>query len=238
MLIADCRLTMRTSIPKSTFAFLRKLENNNNREWFNANKAAFQDEYDKVLEFVEALLSEMSKIDQIETPTAKKSLRRIYRDVRFSKDKTPYRNSLWGGMKRATKHLRGGYYYHFEAGGNTSIAGGFFGPNPQDLLRIRKEFSGDDTYIRKILNDKTFKQEFGELKGERVKTAPKGFEKDDPAIDLIRLKQFYIVKSFSDKEVHSEDFLKNLVTSFGNMRPYLDYMSEVLTTDLDGRSTV
>lgn len=110
---------------------------------------------------------------------------RIYRDVRFSKNKQPYKNHLAVSYHRRKPHLRGGYYLHIEPG-NSFIACGFWDPKPDDLLRIRKEFEMDDVYIRKILNDPDFVSTFGNLQGEEVKTAPKGFDKNHPAIDLIK----------------------------------------------------
>lgn len=222
-----------TAIQKSTFKFLKALAKNNNRDWFNENKPTYVEEHEKMIVFAEELLGRMNEHDNIETPTGKKSLMRIYRDVRFSKDKSPYKKHFGGGFRRATVHLRGGYYYHIEPG-NTFVGGGFWGPNKDDLKRIRDAFSEDHEEIRRILNDKTFIETFGELKGDGVKTAPKGFDKEHPAIDLIRKKQFIISKSFTDKEVHSDDFMDEVVQTFKNMRPFLDFMSEVLTTDGNG----
>ena len=117
------------------------------------------------------------------------------------------------------------------------MAGGFFSPEPADLLRIRKEFEMDASRIRKIMNEKKFKEAFGDFVQEfAVKTAPKGFSKDDPNLDLIRLKSFFFTHEFSDKEVLSPDFRDKLLYHFQLLRPYFDYMSEVLTTDLNGVS--
>jgi uncharacterized protein (TIGR02453 family) len=163
---------------------------------------------------------------------------RIYRDVRFSKDKTPYKPHFAGSYSRTGKRLRGGYYLRIRPG-ETFLAGGFWAPNKEDLFRIRKEFEISDVEIREILEAPDFKRIFGgQLEGEELKTAPKGFQKDDPAIDLIRKKGFIAVRHFSDKEVLSPDFSKEVLNSFKALRPFFDYMSEVLTTDLNGVSTV
>ena len=139
---------------------------------------------------------------------------------------------------RAGAHRRGGYYLRLEPG-NSLMAGGFFSPNAEDLLRIRKEFEMDDSLIRTILNQKDFKRAFGGFNRDNaVKTAPKGFSKDDPNIDLIRLKSFFVSHSFTDEEVLSEDFLDTLMYYFKLLRPYFDYMSDVLTTDLNGESLI
>ncbi|MEV4886363.1 DUF2461 domain-containing protein [Chitinophaga ginsengisegetis] len=220
-------------IHPSGFNFLSKLKENNNRDWFNTHKPTYQKELALVEEFAEALLAELSVHDLIETPSGKKSLFRIYRDTRFSNDKTPYKTHWSGSFKRATKFRRGGYYFHIEEG-NSFVAGGFWGPVPEDLKRIREEIAFDPAPLRKILNSKSFKTFFKTLEGEQLKTAPKGFAPDHEAIDLLRHKQFVLVRKFSDKEVLSEDFLKEVNLTFKAMRPFLDYMSEALTMDPNG----
>jgi uncharacterized protein (TIGR02453 family) len=120
--------------------------------------------------------------------------------------------------------------------GGSFVGGGFWEPNAEDLNRIRKEFEMDDEEIRTILADDTFKKFFDELKGEELKTAPKGFDKAHPAIDLIRKKQFLLTRSFSDKEVMAPNFEENVLITFKAMRPFFDYMSDVLSTDLNGES--
>lgn len=227
----------KAAITKSNLTFLKLLAKNNNRDWFNANKQRYLNEHSNIIAFADGLLAEMNKHDHIETPSGKRSLHRIYRDVRFSKEKTPY-NTHWGGsFSRATKKLRGGYYFHIEPG-NTYVAGGFWGPEPQDLKRIREEIAYDASGLRKILNDKRFKKYFGALRGEQVKTSPKGFASDHPDIDLLRYKRFILKHMFTDKEVLSNDFLKKVNAGFKEMRPFFDYMSEVLTTDVNGISIV
>lgn len=218
-----------TCISKNTFKFLKALSKNNNREWFNSNKPQYIVCNEEVKAFGKTLQDEMSHIDEIE---GVKTFR-IYRDVRFSKDKSPYKNSFSGGIKRATKWKRGGMYFHFEPG-KSFAGGGFWSPNPADLKRIREEIARDDKPLRKILKSASFKKNFGEMTGDAVKTSPKGFSKEHPAIDLLRHKQFLLTHSFTDQEVHDPKFLKNLVKVFKAMQPFFNYMSEVLTTDANG----
>jgi uncharacterized protein (TIGR02453 family) len=220
-------------IPKSSLEFLNLLNKNNNREWFNANKNEFEIEQNSIAQFAAALLQKMNLHDVIETASGKKSLHRIYRDTRFSKNKTPYKTNWSGGFKRASKQRRGGYYFHIQPN-NSFIAGGFWGPNNDDLKRIRDEFAFDATPLRKILKSKAFVNNFGTIHGEQLKTTPKGFDANNAAIDLLRYKQFLLIKNFTDKEVLSTDFLIKVNETFKNMRPFFDYMSEVLTTDLNG----
>ena len=222
-----------SSIPKSTLDFLKALRENNNREWFTANKSRYQAEHAHVVEFAEALLARMGQHDQLVPMTGKQSLFRIYRDVRFSKDKSPYKSHFSGTRKRDTKWLRGGYYFHIEPGGSF-VGGGFWGPSSADIKRIRQEIAIDAEPMRKLIAAPEFVETFGQLDGEQLKTAPQGYSQDHPNIDLLRYKQFLLSQSYTDKEVTSPDLLDKMVLAFQRMRPFFDYMSEVLTTDENG----
>ena len=224
-------------IPKSSLDFLLKLKENNNKPWFETNKPNYLKELNYIETFADALLQELSKTDVLETASGKKSVYRIYRDIRFSKDKTPFK-TFWGGSyTRATASRRGGYYFHLEKG-NSFFAGGFWGPNAADLKRIRSEFDHDAESFKKILNSKSFTSTFGTLQGEQLKTAPKGFDINHEAIDLLRYKQFLIMKRFTDEEVLSPLFLEQALDTCKKMRPFFDYMTEVLTTDINGASVL
>ncbi len=218
-------------ISKSTLEFLTKLKENNDRDWFAENKKAFETEQKLAKSFFISIGEQLGKTDSIE----RIQIFRIYRDVRFSKDKAPYKNHFSVGFTRTKPMLRGGYYLHIEPGGSF-VGGGFWEPNAADLHRIRKEFEMDDEEIRTIVADATFKKFFGELEGEELKTAPKGFDKTHPAIDLIRKKQYLLTRSFSDKEALAPNFQEEVLSTFQAMRPFFDYMSEVLSTDLNGES--
>ncbi|MCF6351669.1 MAG: DUF2461 domain-containing protein [Cyclobacteriaceae bacterium] len=218
-------------ISKELFHFLKNLKANNTREWFNDHKPTFQKHQAEVKAFYQEVEARLSQTDQIE----KHKVFRIYRDVRFSKDKTPYKTRFAGYFIRATRELRGGYYLNIEPG-NCIVGGGFYGPEPDDLKRIRQEFEQDDSEIRAILNNKKFKSIFGKLQGSELKSAPRGFDPAHSAIDLIRKKQFYVLRSFTDKEVQSPDFINQVMETYLAMRPYFDYMSAVLTTNMDGES--
>ncbi len=218
-------------VSKSSLEFLQKLKENNNREWFDIHKSEFKEEEAKLKAFYTGVLEDLNKNDTIE----KMKIFRIYRDVRFSKDKTPYNWYRSVSFSRATESLRGGYYLKI-APGETMMAGGFFQPNPADLLRIRKEFETDATEIREIIASENFQKLFGKLEGDEVKSAPRGFDKNHPNIDLIKKKSFLVTRKFSDKEVVASDFREKLNESYLGLRPFFDYMSDVLTTDLNGVS--
>jgi len=221
-------------LPPSCFEFMRELKNNNNREWFALHKDAYQHELGFIESFADALLQELNIHDVIETPNGKKSLRRIYKDTRFAKEKIPFKTCWSGGFRRAGKYRRGGYYFRFEPG-NSVIVGGFRGPNPEDLKLIRDEIAFDSAPLRNILNSKAFVDTFDTLRGEQLKTTPKGYDGNSEGIDLLRYKQFLLIRRFTDEEVLHGNFIKEAGATFRNMRPFFDYMSEVLTTDINGQ---
>ena len=220
-------------IPATSLEFLRSLKKHNNRDWFNNNKNKFLEARAFIELFADGLLTALNSHDRIETLSGKKSLHRIYRDTRFSIDKIPYKTNWSGSFTRATKQRRGGYYFHIEPG-NSFIAGGFQGPDAQDIKRIRDDISFDAAPIKKILQSKQFIATFGSLQGEKLKTAPRGFDINDEAIELLRYKQFLLIKRFKDEEVLSPSFIKETNQTYKNMRPFFDYMSQVLTVDSNG----
>ena len=218
-------------LQKSTLEFLTQLKENNNREWFTENKKRFDSEQKTTKTFFTQILTDLEKIDSIE----KMQMHRIYRDIRFSKDKTPYENHFSVSFDRTKPLLRGGMYLHIENDASF-VGGGFWEPNNEDLFRIRKEIELDASDLKEIITDKTFVSYFGTLEGEELKTAPKGFDKTHPDIELIRKKQFVIRRKFSNKEVLSPNFQEEVLATFKAMRPFFDYMSDVLSTDLNGES--
>lgn len=222
------------TVSKATFNFLKKLEKNNNRDWFNENKKEFKNIESEIKTFYNAVFETLKTHDDVD----KLKMFRIYRDVRFSNNKAPYKTHFGGSFHRTKPQLRGGYYLHIQPNNESFIATGFWEPDPADLLRIRKEFEMDDATIRNIINDTKFKSVWGTFVGDEVKTAPKGFSKDHKAIDLIKKKQYIFIKKYTDDAVLSPDFLNDVNVSFKTIRPYFDYMSEVLTTDLNGVSII
>lgn len=219
-------------ITPAIFTFLKKLEKNNNRDWFTEHKKEFEVLKTDMKSFFNTLGEEVKTHDEIE----RIKIFRIYRDVRFSKNKTPYKINFSSSLSRAGARLRGGYYTHVQPKNESFIAAGFWGPEKEDLLRIRKELELDASEFREVIGGKKFKGIWGNLEGDEVKTAPKGFDKEHPNIDLIKKKQFIFTRSFTDKEVLDTDFIEEVSKSFKAIRPYFDLMSEVLTTDLNGES--
>jgi uncharacterized protein (TIGR02453 family) len=224
-------------IRSSTLDFLKRLSKNNNRDWFNKHKDQYLTAQENMIDFVEMLMMQMSKHDQIEVAAGKKNLYRIYNDVRFSKDKSPYKPRFAGYIRRVKPLLRGGYYFWIKPGGS-HVACGFSYPNAEDLKRVRMDILHNYKDWNKLLKRKSIQSTFGNMQGEQVRTVPRGFPKDHPAIDLLRYKQYWFECSFTDKEVLAKDFLNNVNKKFKSIRPFFDHMSEVLTTDLNGESIV
>lgn len=220
-------------IPNNTIIFLKQLKLNNNRYWFNENKLEFQSIQIDVKKFAQEVKDELKLSDNIDNF----KIFRIYRDLRFSKDKTPYKTNIGMAFHRQKPQFRGGYYFEISAE-DSFIAAGFWNPNKEDLLRIRKEIELDGDEFKRIINQKTIKDFWGDIKGNELKTSPKGFDSDHKHIDMIKKKQFIFVKKLKEKEILDLTFQKDLVNYYRSIRPFFDYMSEILTTNLNGESTI
>ena len=221
---------MKTIHPQ-LLSFLSELQENNNREWFQTNKKLFDELRKDSKALFEELQQEMNTHDTIESM----KFFRIYKDVRFSKDKRPYKTNFGCSFQRATAALRGGYYVHIEPNASF-LAIGFWMPNKEDLNRVRQEIDIDAEHLKKAINSKSFKSVWGEFKGESLKSSPRGFDKEHPEIELLRLKNYVFMKDMSDAEVSSKSFVNDVNSAFKAARPFMDVMSEILTTDLNGES--
>ena len=228
---------MTALIHKATISFLKDLSKNNNRDWFNDNKQHYLQAQENVVYFFDQLIAKMNTHDRLETASGKASIYRIYNDVRFSKDKTPYNPRFAGSLKRKKPQLRGGYYLWIKPG-ESRLSCGFAYPNPEDLKRVRLDILNNYKDWNKLLTSTAIRTNFGSMIGEQVKTTPKGFPKDHPAIDLLRYKQYWFTQSFTDKEILDNGFFNNANRAFKSIRPFFNYMSEVLTTDLNGESII
>lgn len=218
----------------NTLSFLEQLKCNNNRNWFNENKAQYLDVKNDLNAFNNSIFNALSESEHLDYV----KMFRIYRDTRFSKNKEPYKNHIGIAFHRIKPHYRGGYYIHLQPG-NSFLGAGFWDPNKDDLQRIRKEFEIDDNEIREIINTKSIKFCWGELKGDELKTAPRGYDKNHKAIDLIKKKQYVFIKPLLECTLNDTTQLKNeILNAFKIIRPYFDFMSDVLTTDLNGESII
>ena len=220
-------------IRKEVFHFLKKLKTNNDRDWFNDNKSNFKLIEKEIKLFGEELKNRFNEHDEIDLF----KLFRIYRDIRFSKDKTPFKTHFGLTWHRTKPMNRGGYYFHIEPN-NSFLACGFWDPNPKDLYRIRREIFFDSSELKKIILKNEFLHVWGKLKGNELKTAPRNFDKSHPDISLIRKKQYIFSIKFSDQEVLNDTFIEKLNLAIKTVRPFVDYMSEILTTNENGESII
>lgn len=212
------------------FKFLEELRLNNNREWFFLHKSFYETAKNEADLIFEDVYNEISTIEVLQ-PLKKY---RIYRDVRFSQDKTPYKTHFSAYTGRNKPINRGGFYMHIE-NHNCFIGAGFWAPEKDDLLRIRQSIDYSNE-LEELLNDKQLIKCFGTLVGDELKTAPKGFPKDHARIKLLRKKQFLFIKKFSNDEVLSTDFSAKIAAAYQHLIPFYDYMSEVLTVNENGES--
>ena len=215
------------------FRFFKQLAKNNNRKWFEQNKSEFKALETDVKQFGEALKDQLNQHDSID----RFKVFRIYRDVRFSKDKTPYKTHFGLTWHRTKPEFRGGYYLHLKPD-DIFLACGFWDPAPADLKRIRHEIDLDGEEYRNLINAPAFKNIWGELQGNKVRTSPKGYAKHHPDIDLLRLKQHIFMIRYTEEEVTAKDFMNRLDAAIQAVRPFVDYMSAVLTTNANGESLV
>lgn len=209
----------------STLQFLRNLEKNNNRDWFNENKTLYQEAQQDVISFVEKLIEEMADFDEeMGKLEAKKSVFRIYRDTRFSKDKTPYKTNFGAGLGMGKGNKISGYYLHIEPG-KSFLAGGVYKPEPSVLKTIRQEISAFGDEFKAILEQDEFRNYFRGLSVEdKLKKVPQGFEKDHKMAEYLKLKHFIVTHPVSDEQLLSENAVKEFTKIFKAMKPLNDFL--------------
>ncbi|MCG8309194.1 MAG: DUF2461 domain-containing protein [Cytophagales bacterium] len=221
-----------STITKKTFQFLKELKQNNNREWFLENKSRYEEAKKEFETFIDALIAEISKFDRsISHHTAKDCVFRIYRDVRFSKDKSPYKTHLGAHITSAAKkseiHSRAGYYIHIGPG-ESMLAGGAYLPQGPWIKAIRQEIAYNADDLRKIINGKKFKEYFGAIEGEKLKKAPKDYEADHPEIELLKYKSFLASHKCSDGTVTSKEFLQHSAEVFKALYPFDEFLNRAI----------
>ena len=216
-------------IEKSTLDFLKKLKKNNDRTWFNDHKDEYVDALANFTDLVAILLHNISGFDEsLIGVQPKECLFRIYRDVRFSKDKSPYKTWLSASMKGGGKNeIFPGYYIHLEPG-NTYLGGGIWHPPKETLQNIREYFVDHHTEFEKIVFGKTYKNHFGEMGGEQLKTAPKGYPKDHPQIRWLRYKDFLAGCSKNDVDMTSEKIIPGFTEDYKAMFPFINFLRKAI----------
>ena len=216
------------NIHPDTFSFLKELKKNNNKEWFHANKSRYSDIREGFIQFLESVYPHLCEFDpELKGIDPRKSVFRVNRDIRFSKDKSPYKSSIAGviiagGRKNFSEYS--GYYLHIEPE-HSLIAGGAYLPPSPWLKRIRKEIASDSESFREILEEKLFIRYFGVLSGEKLKGSPRCYEADHPAIDLLKYKSFTAVNEVSDMEVLSDSFGEHFINVSKTLKPFNDFLN-------------
>lgn len=211
------------------FSFLKNLKSNNNKEWFDAHKQTYLDAKQEFESYVDKLISGIAKFDKKISPDlkGKDCTFRIYKDVRFSKDKTPYKTNMGASINPGgKKSAEAGYYFHCEPGA-CFLAGGIWMAEPVILQAIRQEIDYNFEPLNKILKSASFKKYFKGLSEEdKLKTAPKGFEKDHPQIELLKNKHFIVSHNLKDSQLLSKGSEKEIIAGFKAMHPFLEYLRE------------
>ena len=217
---------MSAAIENATLQFLKDLNRNNNREWFAANKDRYIAAKADVADFVEKLIEGIGKFDEeILKTDARKSLFRIYRDTRFSKDKTPYKTNFGAGLGMGKGSKISGYYVHIEPG-KSFLAGGIYQPESAVLKEIRKEISMNSDEFLKILQQDDFRNNFRGLSVEsKLHRVPTGFEKDDPMAEFLKLKNLIVVHPVSDEALMRDDAAANFAKIFKSIKPLNDFLT-------------
>ncbi len=210
---------------KQIHTFLSGLAANNSKEWMDANKSDYLTAKQNFIDLVQNTINLTAANDpEIASEEAKKCVFRLNRDVRFSNNKEPYKTNFGGAIaKGGRKTGNPGYYIHIMPGNNFA-GGGLYQPMPDALKKIRQEIDYNADELRKIINSKSFKSVFDEPYDDQVKTAPKGFSKDNPNIDLLRYKSFIYMRKFTDKEAQSSEFPDMVQETFTAIKPFLDFL--------------
>ena len=208
--------------------FLKKLKKNNDREWFNDNKKEFESARDQFIGFLGYLIGQIEMFDKnIVGVDPKKSMYRIYRDTRFSKDKTPYK-SHFGGYICAGGRASGnpGYYVHIEPDGNSIIGGGLYHPMPDVLAKVRQEIDYNGGKLMEIMNNDSFKKRFEIYEEDKLSRPPKGYDDSNKHIEWLKMKSFLVMESYADKVVLGKDYVERVVFGFKEMAPFNAFLRE------------
>jgi uncharacterized protein (TIGR02453 family) len=217
-------------LQENTFKFLKTLKKNNNKAWFDTHKESYLAAKMDFENLVEKIIVELGKIDiDISLLKVKDCTFRIYKDVRFSKDKTPYKTNMAAGFNRGGKKVHApGYYFHLEPGSNF-IGGGMWMPSTEELKKVRQEIDYNFKEFNSILSDKKFIKLFGKMEDENaLSRPPQGYNANNPAIEYIKMRSFIVGKEIPDETVLSKNLLKEIMTTFITMKPLIDFLNKAL----------
>ena len=219
-----------SGFPKEGLQFLRNLKKNNDRDWFQAHKSVYEGAVKgPMTELVLALGEDFEEFAPAYLTDPKKAIYRIYRDTRFSNDKTPYKTHVAASFnhKALVKHAAAGFYFHLSPE-EILLGGGVYMPGSAELLAIRRHISADPEAYRAVVSNRTFKRYFGEVTGERLSRPPKGFLADDPAIETLKQKQFLAMENLDPELALSAKLLPELSKRFKALAPFIDHLNQPL----------
>jgi uncharacterized protein (TIGR02453 family) len=217
----------------ATIKFLRDLKKNNVKEWFDANRKQYEAAKEDFAALVKRVIEIHGKKDEsIASLLPKDCMFRINRDIRFSKDKSPYKTNFGASINRGgRKSIFAGYYFHCEPGADSFVGGGLWIPEPENLKKVRQEIDYSFDEFKKIIDSKKFTAVYNELyKGEDVMLSrePKGYEKDNPAIEYIKMKSFLAMQPLTDADLAGKDLLKKITTAFEALQPLVMFINRAL----------
>ncbi len=209
--------------------FLSDLKEHNNKPWFEANRPAYATARETFERFINFLIDEFRVTDNLGNLTAKDCISRIYRDLRFSKDKSPYQTHMWATVAPGGKKaMHMGYHVAIQPQGRSIVAGGLWEPTTEQLNRFRQAIDEDASEFKQIIGSRAFVDFFGGIEGEKLKTAPQGYDRSHPDLDLLQLKQIMVAHYYPDQEVLERDYPVKIVAGCRAMRPFLDYLNGIL----------
>jgi uncharacterized protein (TIGR02453 family) len=218
----------------TTLKFLQSLKKNNSKEWFDVNRKQYEIAKADFAALIDSVIKTFGKKDpSIANLLAKECVFRINRDVRFSKNKEPYKTNMGASITAGGKKIAmAGYYIHLEPGGNSFVGGGLYMAEPDKLKKVRQEIDYNWDEFSKILKNKKFKDSYGDLdksEGMSLVREPKGYEKGNPAIDYIKLKSWIGLKPISDKALTEKELVKTITAAFEALQPLIIFLNSALS---------
>lgn len=219
-------------LQSSTIKFLKDLKKNNNKPWFDAHRNQYEEARKDFAGFIQLVIDKHSSNDpSIKTLVAKDCMFRINRDIRFSKDKTPYKSNFGASInKGGKKSMLAGYYFHLEPG-RSFAGGGVWMPMPDDLKKLRQEIDYNLADFKKIITSKKFKSVYGDLDRSAeylLSRVPKGYEPGNPAAEYLKLKSYITMISMKDVDLTSKNLVKNTVTAFETLKPLIIFLNHAI----------
>ncbi|RAK00381.1 uncharacterized protein (TIGR02453 family) [Larkinella arboricola] len=226
--------TPNSQLTVQTLDFLRDLAQNNNREWFQANRPRYDAAKAEFEHFVGRLLQGIETFESLPNTSVKDCIFRINRDIRFSKDKAPYKKHFAAAVGPGGRHSgRIDYYLHLQPDGESFLGAGMWQPTPAHLAKFRQEVDYNVDELKDIIEAPEFRTYFPEISGESMKTAPKGYSADHPEIDLLRRKELFFMHRYSDKDVLKPGFADEVVKGCRLIKPYCDYLNYLFYDEKD-----